>query len=107
MNDEIIFKTAVDRNGEKLGRLIRVDNLPGKTVKKDIPYAIIHVIKPLRRDVKIPVELSKMLKKDGDFVWFDVDKDAFFVEVRKQRAVLKLKRKTKSTFKKFPWYTAK
>ncbi|MCK5045778.1 MAG: hypothetical protein KAS22_04310 [Candidatus Heimdallarchaeota archaeon] len=108
MNEEILYRIAVDKNGGKLGKIIRIEHLPGKTVKKDVPYAIIHVIKALRREVKIPIELSKRLKVEEEFIWFDINKSDFDDEVRKQRAIQKhLKSLRKSTFKKFAWFMAK
>lgn len=103
MNKDLLFKIACDKNGNKLGKIIRVENLPGKTIKKDIPYAIIHVIKPLRLDVKIPVELKKELKTDGEYVWFNINKNDFDDEVKKQRAIQRHMKTTRTTKRKRYW----
>ena len=87
MIDKFLFRIACDKNGFKLGKIIRIEYLPGKTIKKDVPYAIVHVIKALRIDVKIPVELKKKLKTEGKYVWFNINKSNFDDEVRKQRAI--------------------
>ena len=92
MIDKFLFKIACDKNGFKLGKIIRIEYLPGKTIKKDVPYAIVHVIKALRIDVKIPVELKKKLKTEGKYVWFNINKSNFSDEVRKQREIKRIKR---------------
>ncbi len=103
MTDDFLFKIACDKNGVKLGKIIRVEQLPGKTVKKEVPYAIIHVIKALRRDVKIPIALSKKLKAKGEHIWFDIDKKDFDDEVRKQRAIQRHMKATRKTSRERYW----
>ena len=103
MVDGFLFKIACDRNGLKLGKIIRIEQLLGKTIKKEIPYAIIHVIKALRRDVKIPIELNKKLKVEEEFIRFDIDKRDFDDEVRKQRAIQRHMKTTRKTSRKRYW----
>ncbi len=103
MTDELLFKIACDMKGVKLGRIIRIENLSGKTIKKDIPYVIIHVIKPLRRDVKIPIELKRKLKTEGECIWFNINKNDFDDEVKKQRAIQRHMKTTRTTKRKRYW----
>ncbi|HUT80852.1 MAG TPA: hypothetical protein VMZ29_06595 [Candidatus Bathyarchaeia archaeon] len=97
MTEEVLGKIAVDRNGEKLGRIIRKEHLLGKTIKIEEAYAIIRVVQSFRVEVKIPVELSKVIKREGEKVWFNVIKKEFNEEVRKQRAVVKHTKATRET----------
>lgn len=103
MTNELLFKIACDKNGNKLGKIIRIEYLPGKTIKKDIPYAIIHVIKALRRDVKIPIDLKKKLEIEGEYIWFNISKNDFDDEVRKQRAIQRHMKTTRTTKRKRYW----
>ena len=34
-NEQLLRKKAVDREGEKLGHIVQIDNLPGKIIKKE------------------------------------------------------------------------
>ena len=103
MVDNVLYKIACDKKGLKLGKIIRIEQLPGKTVKKDVPYAIVHVIKALRRDVKIPIELAKKLKDEENVIWFDIDKRDFDDEVKKQRAIQRHLKTTRKTSRERYW----
>ncbi|NPE10062.1 MAG: hypothetical protein GNW80_17410, partial [Asgard group archaeon] len=56
-----ISKTALDKSGVKLGKIIRIDDLTGKTIKKYKPYAIVQVKPFLRKEIHVPIDLEKVL----------------------------------------------
>ncbi|MBN1331195.1 MAG: hypothetical protein JXA54_17120 [Candidatus Heimdallarchaeota archaeon] len=83
----LISRIASDKNSNKLGKIIRIDKLPGKTVKKYIPYAIILIRKPFRKDLTVPIEAEKLLKLEGTYAWFDVTKEEFEEEVKRLKEI--------------------
>ena len=87
MVETLVGKMAADKNKEKLGRIIRIDQLTGKTVKIDVSHAIIHVRKFFKSDVRVPLEVTKMLKIDGQFAVFDILKTEFDELVLIQRTL--------------------
>jgi len=97
MTDEFIGKIATDKKGEKLGKIIRIEQLAGKTIKKEVPYAIIHVIKIFRLDVKIPLELSKVIKSEGKKIYFDILQKDLNDEINKQKAIIRQTFATRKT----------
>ena len=89
----IISKTASDRNGVKLGKIIRIENLIGKTIKKPKPYAIVQVNRFLRRKISFPIDLEKMIEKQEGQVLFDFSKEDFDAEIERME-VLRKERET-------------
>ena len=81
-------KIAATKESKKLGKIFRVDMLPGKTIKKDIPYAMIHVQQIFKKDVLVPVEISKVLKIEGNYVWFDITESEFKEETKRIRKLI-------------------
>ena len=73
----IISKIAVDKENKKLGKIIRIDKLPGKTKKVDIPYAMIQVKKIFQKKLVVPIEVKKAVKVDDSLVYFDILKKDF------------------------------
>lgn len=73
----IVSKIAVDKENIKLGKIIRIDQLPGKTIKKDIPYAMILVKKRFQKKFVVPIEAKKVIKIEGTFAQFDLLKKDF------------------------------
>ncbi|HUT81970.1 MAG TPA: hypothetical protein VMZ29_12275 [Candidatus Bathyarchaeia archaeon] len=83
----LISRIAADKDSNKLGKIIRIDKLPGKTVKKYIPYAIILIRKPFKKDITVPIEAEKLLKLEGTYAWFDITKDEFDEEVKRLKEI--------------------
>jgi len=90
---QIVSKFAFSMDNKKLGRIIRIDKLPGKTIKKDVQYAIILVRKIMKKDTLVPIEVSKLTKIDGLSVLFNITKKEFDEETERVRA-LKQERET-------------
>ena len=92
-----ISKTASDKNGEKLGKIIRIDNLTGKTIKKSKPYAIVQVKQFLRREIHAPIDLEKVIKEREGQVLFDISKEDFEEEIKRMK-ILRNERETYDEF---------
>jgi len=82
---------AADKNSKKLGKIIRIDNLPGKTTKKLKPYAIIIVHRIFSKDVVIPLDLELLMKVEREYVWFDILKKDFDEIAKQQQSVEKVR----------------
>ncbi|MHA1441923.1 MAG: hypothetical protein ACTSPK_08690 [Candidatus Heimdallarchaeota archaeon] len=89
----LVSKIAADKEGKKLGKIIGLDKMPGKTIKKMIPYLLIRFEKRFRKDVIVPIEAEKVLEAKGAYVWLDILKADFDVEVDRIRKT-KLDRET-------------
>jgi hypothetical protein len=84
----IVSKIAVDKDNITLGKIIRIDELLGKTIKKYKPYAMIIVKKRFRRkDVIVPIDVEKIVKVGGQYVWFDILKEEFDEQVKTAKAI--------------------
>ena len=92
-----ISKTASDKNGEKLGKIIRIEDLTGKTIKKLKPYAIIQVKRLLQRVIHVPIDLEKVLKEQEGQVLFDISKEDFDEEIKR----MKILRKERETYDEY------
>ncbi|NHJ04895.1 MAG: hypothetical protein EAX90_08735 [Candidatus Heimdallarchaeota archaeon] len=88
MNYEfLIGKIAADKESKKLGKIIGIENLLGKTVKKKKPHAMIIVLKFLQKDLVVPIEMEKLLKYEVGYAWFNIKKSEFDDEVKRIRRI--------------------
>ena len=71
-NEHLLGKKAVDKNQEKLGRIKYVEDLPSKTIKVDIPHAIIIDKDFLDGEIPVPIEVEKILEVTDEAVKFDI-----------------------------------
>ncbi|MGC9778130.1 MAG: hypothetical protein HZR80_02695 [Candidatus Heimdallarchaeota archaeon] len=78
----LISKIASDKNSTKLGKIVRIEKLLGKTIKKNKPYAMILVRKRFKKDVVVPIDVEKIVKMGGQYVWFDILKEEFDAKVK-------------------------
>ncbi|MHA1185774.1 MAG: hypothetical protein ACTSSK_02700 [Candidatus Heimdallarchaeota archaeon] len=90
-NKKLISKIAADKDSKALGKIIRIEQLLGKTIKIKKPHALIFVRRFLRNDVLVPILVEKITKIEGQYVWFDITKEAF-TELLKQAAAIKTER---------------
>ncbi|NHJ03750.1 MAG: hypothetical protein EAX90_02925 [Candidatus Heimdallarchaeota archaeon] len=81
--NKIIGKIASDINNKKLGKIIRIDKLPGKTIKIHKSHAIILFEQRFREDIKVPLDVEKITKVETSYVWFDITKEDFMKEVKR------------------------
>jgi hypothetical protein len=92
-----LSKTAVDKHGVKLGKIIRIEALTGKTIKKYKPYAIIQVRRFLQKEIHVPIDLEKIIKEQEGQVMFDISKEDFAAEIKRME-VLRKERETYDDF---------
>jgi len=85
---QLIGKIAADKENKKLGRISRIESLPGKTIKKSVPYAMIVVQKFLQKSVIVPIVAEKVTKVEGTYVWFDITKSEFTEEAKRIGKIL-------------------
>ena len=79
----LISKIAADKDNQKLGKITRIDELTGKTIKKLKPHAMIIYRKRFKKDVVVPIDLEKLIKTEGSYVWFDISKKDFIEEAER------------------------
>ncbi len=97
----LISKIAADKEGNKLGKIINLEKMPGKTIKKMIPYLIIRFQKRFKKDVIVAIEAEKVIESKGSYVIIDISKEEFDLEVDRAR-ITQLDRET---YKGFQQYT--
>ena len=78
-----ISEIALDKSGVKLGKIIRIEDLTGKTIKKYKPYAIVQVKQFLRREIQVPIDLEKVIEEQEGQVLFDISKEDFETEIKR------------------------
>lgn len=92
-----ISKIALDKSGVKLGKIIRIEDLTGKTIKKYKPYAIVQVKRFLQREIHVPIDLEKVIEEQEDQVLFDISKEDFNAEIQR----MKILRNERETYEEF------
>ncbi|NHJ31823.1 MAG: hypothetical protein FK732_03075 [Asgard group archaeon] len=87
---ELVGKTAADRNNKKLGKIIKIEKIQDQKTKiwKEQILILVHNI--FRKDVVILIEAEKLLKAENTFASFDLEKEEFEQEVRETRALMHL-----------------
>jgi hypothetical protein len=105
MVETLVGKIAVDKHNEKLGKIIRIDDLIGKVKKEYESFAIILVRKFLKSDVHVPLETSKLQKIEGQTALFDILKTEFD-ELTQVHRILQNERKESGDYVRFreKWY---
>jgi len=83
----LISRIAADKDSNRLGKIVRIESLIGKTVKKYKPYAMILVRKYFKKDVLVPVDVDKLIKVEGTYAWFNITKEEFDEEVKRLREI--------------------
>lgn len=84
----IVSKIAVDKDSIELGKIIRIDELLGKTIKKYKPYAMIIVKKRFKKKgLVVPIDVERIIKVGGQYVWFDILKEEFDEQVKTAKVI--------------------
>ncbi|NHJ03753.1 MAG: hypothetical protein EAX90_02940 [Candidatus Heimdallarchaeota archaeon] len=78
----LVSKIANDKNNKKLGKITRIELMLGKTTKKNIPYALILFLRPLKKDIVL-IDAEKLIKFDTQYAWFDITKEEFDSEAKR------------------------
>jgi len=100
-----ISKIALDKNGIRLGKIIRIDDLMGKTIKKYKPYAMISVKKRFsRKGLVIPIDLEKVIEELNEQVLFDISKEEFDAELKRLK-IIRREREAYPGFVSTAWLT--
>ena len=87
---QLAGKIAADKEGRKLGTIIKIEKIQDEKTKIWKEHALVKVSNFLRQDVVILVEVDKKIKCDSQYCWFDLLKVDFDQEVRETRALIKL-----------------
>lgn len=82
----LVSKLAADKEGKKLGKVIRIENLPGKTIKKLTPHLMILHSKRFKQDIVVPISAEQVLEAKGSYVLLTLSKDDFDKEAERLRA---------------------
>ena len=83
----IVSKIAVDKDNITLGKIIRIDEMLGKTIKKYKPYAMILVKKRFKKGVVVPIDVEKIVKVGGQYTRFDISKEEFDEQVKTAKTI--------------------
>ena len=88
MDEQVLVgKIVADKNSRKLGRVYCIDRLPNETTKEIEPHNIVIVQQFLKKDLYIPIEKDKIIKIEGNYLWLDLHKEDFDLEIKKIRAI--------------------
>lgn len=89
-NKKLIGLVAADKENKKLGKIIKIEDIKDEKTKIPKSYALILVKNFLRSDVVVLMEISKLLKLDSYYAWFDILKKDFMQEANETRALMHL-----------------
>ena len=85
----LIGRIAVDEAGKKLTRIFKIERLPNNVTKNLEPHLLLLVERLFKKAVIIPIEISKVLKVEGQYVRLAISKEEFDLVVKKARAIKK------------------
>ncbi len=83
----LISRIAADKDSNRLGKIVRIESLIGKTIKKYKPFAMVLVRKYFKKDVLVPIDVEKLIKVEGTYAWFNITKVEFDKEVKRLREI--------------------
>lgn len=87
--DHILGKKAVTKDSVYIGKVVRIEQMLGKTIKKNKPFAIIRVSRLFKKKIMVPIDLEKFLELKDSYARFDVTHLEFDKEMKRiQRTVL-------------------
>jgi hypothetical protein len=84
---KLIYKIALSSDNKELGRIFRIEDLPGKTIKKLIPHVVIQVVRRFKGDINIATEAELFIKDEDKFAWFNITRMEFDQIVKIQRRI--------------------
>ena len=87
----IIGKAAISKESVPLGKIIRIEQLIGKTVKKMEDHAIVEVRRFLKKNLHVAINSNKILEIKEDTVIFDISHKEFDDECKRIEQVTKVK----------------
>lgn len=89
--DYLISYQAISEDNQKLGEIVRIDTLFGKKMKKQKRYAVIKVKRFLKKEVLVPIAISKLTKVEENLAWFEITKEEFHQEEKRMRKIKETK----------------
>jgi len=91
----LVSKIALSKEGEKIGRIIRIDERIGLNNKKEVFYIIRYwKNRRLKHTIQLSFKLYKTLKITDENVSINIGKKEFEILIRKLEAEQKMKVKT-------------
>jgi hypothetical protein len=84
---KLLYKIALSSDNKKLGRIIRFDKTPGKTIKKLEPIAILQVVRAFKSDINIAIELNLLNRIEEQYARFKITRKEFDQIVKIQRRI--------------------
>jgi hypothetical protein len=72
---KLLSKIALDSSGNKLGKIIDIDNIETKESKEKIRHAIILVKRILSKNHRVALPVRKILKREEEKIWFNITKN--------------------------------
>ena len=86
---ELLYKIAFSSDNKKLGRILRFDKKPGKTIKALVTFVIIQVVRAFKTDINIAIELDLFDRIENGFVILKITRKEFDEIVKIQREIIK------------------
>jgi hypothetical protein len=96
---KLLGKIAADKNSRELGQIIGLKKLPKESNSKEVSlddklydYLVIRVHRIFRKDLGVPVAAEKIIKVEGNYVWFDILIEKFKASIKDgERVIERLK----------------
>jgi hypothetical protein len=86
--EKLVGKIVADKESRKLGKIIKIEQIEDKKSRRSKPHLLILVKKFLRTDIVIVMDCEKIIKSDDRYVWLDILKENFELEVIETRALM-------------------
>ena len=87
--DHILGKKAVTKDSVYIGKVVRIEQMLGKIIKKNKPFAIIRVSRLFKKKIMVPIDMEKFLELKDSYARFDITHLEFDKEMKRiQRTVL-------------------
>jgi len=87
--NHILGKKAMTNDSVYIGKVARIEQMLGKTIKKNKPFAIIKVTRLFKKKLMVPIDLEKFLELKDDIARFDISHLEFHKEMKRiQRTIL-------------------
>jgi hypothetical protein len=84
---EGIDKIALSSDNKELGRIFRIEDLPGRKAKILKPYVIIQVVRIFKNDINIALDMELLLRAEDKLAWFNITRKEFDQIVKVQRRI--------------------
>lgn len=79
----ILGKKAITKDSVYIGKVARIDEMLGKTIKIHKPFAIIKVTRLFKKKLMVPIDLEKFLELKDNYAHFDISHLEFDKEMKR------------------------